>query len=360
MSTNTRFYEIDLLRFISAFFVLVFHYTYTGYMEGFSTIANFESVRNYSRYAYMGINFFFVISGFVIFMSIEKGSARQFLLSRFIRLFPAYWTALCLTTLLTLVIGANVFTVTPWQFITNIIMVNELLNEKAIDSAYWTLFIELQFYVVVYILLLFGLIKYFQHIIFVILIASLLALYLPIAQADSMWTEIFPHWSGYFACGGVFYLLKRDGINFYRLFLLIVSFLYVLKQSTLFGQLMSHWFKIEFNLYVIALINSVFFTYFCITTFCKGHFMRQRWCYYFGVLTYPLYLVHQHIGYMIFNAFGTVDNIGYLVAATITLMLMLAWLIHRYIEVKLAINFKRVGCKILGINSRYRRHLNNI
>jgi len=58
MPTNTRLYEIDLLRFISAFFVVVFHYTYTGYMEEFSTIANFEGVREYSRYAYMGINFF--------------------------------------------------------------------------------------------------------------------------------------------------------------------------------------------------------------------------------------------------------------------------------------------------------------
>jgi peptidoglycan/LPS O-acetylase OafA/YrhL len=348
MSTHTRFYEIDLLRFISAFFVVIFHYTYTGYMEGFSTIVNFEAVREYSRYAYMGINFFFVISGFVIFMSIEKGGARQFLLSRFSRLYPAYWAALCLTTLVTLVIGANVFTVTPWQFITNITMVNELFNEKAIESAYWTLFIELQFYLLVYILLLFGLMKYFQHIIAAILVASLFALYLPIAQNDTMWTEIFPHWSGYFACGGVFYLLRRDGVNTYRLSLLVIAFLYVLKQSTLFGQLMSGWFKIEFNLYVIAIINSVFFASFCITAFCKEHFLRQRWCYYLGVLTYPLYLIHQHIGYMVFNAFGTPENITYLVVAMVSLMLMLAWFIHRYIEVKLVKSVKRFVRKILG------------
>lgn len=348
--TKTRFYEIDLLRFISAFFVVIFHYTYTGYMEGFSTIADFENVREISRYAYMGINFFFVISGFVIFMSIEKGSARHFLVSRFSRLFPAYWAALCLTTLITVLIGADVFTVTPWQFISNITMVNELFSVKAIDSAYWTLFIELQFYLLVYILLLFGLMKYVQQFIAVVLIVSLIALYLPIAQADTMWTEIFPHWSGYFACGGVFYLLRRDGINYYRLALVVIAFLYVLKQSTLFGELMSSWFNIEFNLTIIVIINSVFFASFCITVFCKGHFLRQRWCYYLGILTYPLYLIHQHIGYMVFNAFGDTNNIALLVLVTIIVVLILAWLIHHYVEVKLAKAFKRFGNKVLRIS----------
>jgi len=322
-------------------------------MEGFSTIANFESVREVSRYAYMGINFFFVVSGFVIFMSIEKGSARRFLASRFSRLFPAYWAALCLTTIVTLLIGAEVFTIIPWQFITNITMVNELFGEKAIDSAYWTLFIELQFYLLVYILLVFGLMKYIQHIIAAALILSLVALFLPIAQTNNMWTDIFPHWSGYFACGGVFYLLRRDGINYYRLSLLAIAFLYVLKQSTLFGQLMSGWFQIEFNLYIIAAINSVFFAIFCITAFCQEHFMRKPWCYYFGILTYPLYLVHQHIGYMIFNTFGNGNNIGYLVLATIIAMLVLAWLIHRFVEVKLAKGFKRFSSKILGISPEH-------
>jgi len=320
-------------------------------MEGFSTIANFESIREVSRYAYMGINFFFVISGFVIFMSVENGSARKFLVSRFSRLFPAYWAALCLTSIVTLFIGNEVFTITSWKFITNITMVNELFGEKGIDSAYWTLFIELQFYLLVYILLVFGLMKYVQHIIAAALVSSLIVLFLPMAQTNNMWSEIFPHWSGYFACGGVFYLLRRDGINLCRLSLLVIAYLYVLKQSTLFGELMSGWFQIEFNLYVIAAINSIFFAIFCITAFCQKHFMRKRWCYYLGILSYPLYLVHQHCGYMIFNTFGNTHNIGYLVTVTVMVMLVLAWLIHRFVEVKFALYFKALAGKVLRIQS---------
>ena len=83
---KTRFYEIDLLRFVAAFAVVIFHYTYTGFMEGYSPVADFPAIREITRYAYMGINFFFVISGFVIFMSVADGSVRNFVISRFVQI----------------------------------------------------------------------------------------------------------------------------------------------------------------------------------------------------------------------------------------------------------------------------------
>lgn len=209
-----RFYEIDLLRFLSAFFVVVFHYTYTGYMEGFAPIADFPVLREYTRYAYMGINFFFVISGFVIFMSVESTSSKKFLASRFTRLFPAYWTALLITTVTILLIGDDKFSISIPQFIANLTMVNTLFGQNPIESAYWTLFIELQFYLLVFVVLLFNGLKHFIHVLAGILIVSTVALYFPWARDTNMWIGIFPHWSGYFAAGGIFYLIKRDGINF--------------------------------------------------------------------------------------------------------------------------------------------------
>jgi peptidoglycan/LPS O-acetylase OafA/YrhL len=338
---NTRFYEIDLLRFLSAFAVVVFHYTYTGYMEGSAVSANFESFRELSRYAYMGINFFFVSSGFVIFISVADGSPKNFIISRISRLFPAYWCALVLTAIITVLFGAEVFTITWPQFFSNITMVNELFGHKPIESAYWTLYLELKFYLLILLTLSLGLMKYFQHIIMVILLASFLMLFHPWAKNVDMFVAIFPHWSGYFAAGGVFYLLRKDGINLYRGLLLVLSYLFIIKQSILFGNLMGSWFKIEFNSTVISFINSIFFGLFCVTALCDKNPLRQPWFYYLGGLTYPLYLIHQHIGYIIFTRLGNTNNIALLVVATTIVMLGLAYLIHTQVELKLGRALKR-------------------
>ncbi|GAA0817901.1 acyltransferase [Colwellia asteriadis] len=338
---KTRFYEIDLLRFLSAFAVVIFHYTYTGYMEGFAKIADFEALRVLTRYAYMGINFFFIISGFVIFMSVADGSPKNFLISRFVRLFPAYWCALALTAIFTVLWGAEVFHITWPQLLANVTMVNELLGYKPIESAYWTLYIELKFYLLILIVLSLGMMKYFQHVIAITLLASFLMLFHPWAKNVDMFVAIFPHWSGYFAAGGVFYLLRRDGLNGYRSLLLLLSYAFVIKQSILFGNLMSSWFNITFNSTVIFAINTLFFALFCVTALCEKNPLRQRYFYYLGVLTYPLYLVHQHIGYMVFNLLGNQENIALVVTITVILMLLVAYLIHTQIEVKIGRRLKK-------------------
>ena len=156
-----------------------------------------------------------------------------------------------------------------------------------------------------------------------------------------MFVAIFPHWSGYFAAGGVFYLLRRDGINAYRMALLVLSYVYIIKQSVLFGDLMGSWFKIEFNSTVIIIINSVFFALFCQTALFKNNPLRQRWCYYLGILTYPLYLIHQHIGFMVFNFFSDSLSIYLLVPLMIIIMLLLAYVIHTQIELKLGRRLKQ-------------------
>ncbi|MDO6445293.1 acyltransferase [Colwellia sp. 1_MG-2023] len=338
---NIRFYEIDLFRFLAAFGVMVFHYTYTAFMEGYAPIANFENFREVSRYAYMGINFFFIISGFVIFMSVKDGSAKKFVISRFVRLFPTYWAALILTSLITVYWGGVGFSITWPQFFANTTMINEAFNYKPIDGAYWTLFIELKFYIFIWALLLCGALQYIQHILAFTLIVSTAALFFPWAENVNMWTGIFPHWSGYFASGCVLYLLRRDGINLYRMGLYILSFIYIIIQSVLFGSLMGKWFDIIFDSTTIILINLVFFAVFSLTAFCKDNHLRKRWCFYLGILTYPLYLTHQHIGYIIFNQFGTESNIVNLIVLTILLMVVVAYLIHYFIEIKLSRSLSR-------------------
>jgi peptidoglycan/LPS O-acetylase OafA/YrhL len=57
----------------------------------------------------------------------------------------------------------------------------------------------------------------------------------------------------------------------------------------------------------------------------------------FGAMTYPLYLIHQNIGYMIFNEFGESTNKYVLLLLTVSLMMVASYVIHRSIEPRISV-----------------------
>ncbi len=61
-----------------------------------------------------------------------------------------------------------------------------------------------------------------------------------------------------------------------------------------------------------------------------------RWLTVAGSLTYPLYLLHQHIGWAIIDELQHRMSPPLLVGLVLTAMLGLAWLVHRYVERPLA------------------------
>ena len=60
-----------------------------------------------------------------------------------------------------------------------------------------------------------------------------------------------------------------------------------------------------------------------------------------GALTYPLYLLHQMIGFMIFNMAYPVVNPHLLLWGTLALMIGASWFIHKKIETPMARLLKR-------------------
>jgi peptidoglycan/LPS O-acetylase OafA/YrhL len=93
-----------------------------------------------------GVELFFIISGFVILMTLERSRTwRDFAFSRFSRLYPSYWAALCLTVLLAWALQ------TPRRFWLRGFAVNFTMGQKFvgwpdIDEVYWSLAVELGFY----------------------------------------------------------------------------------------------------------------------------------------------------------------------------------------------------------------------
>ena len=151
-----RVNELDLLRFIAALSVVFFHYTFRGYTADAMTIMPYPTLAPISKYGYLGVELFFMISGFVILMTAASGSLRKFIISRFVRLYPAFWVCCSLTFIATILIGGHRYTASVYQYLINMTMLNSFIGVPSIDGVYWTLFIELKFYAFVALVLLIG------------------------------------------------------------------------------------------------------------------------------------------------------------------------------------------------------------
>ncbi len=150
----SRFQELDVLRGLAAVAVLLFHYL-TRYDQKY--IPRGDVPFGFADGAY-GVHLFFVISGFVIFMTLSRcKTASEFLVSRLSRLYPAYWAA----ALLTCAVGTwwplpgQHYTV--MQLLTNLTMLQGFGRVAPIDGVYWTLNVELCFYAVMLALFASGL-----------------------------------------------------------------------------------------------------------------------------------------------------------------------------------------------------------
>jgi peptidoglycan/LPS O-acetylase OafA/YrhL len=88
--TSNRLQELDALRGIAVILVVFMHIT----------IEN-DQAKDIFELGVTGVDLFFVISGFVILLTLEKTKSWQdFVISRFSRLYPAYWVSVTTTTVL--------------------------------------------------------------------------------------------------------------------------------------------------------------------------------------------------------------------------------------------------------------------
>lgn len=115
---GVRLQSLDIVRGFAALAVVLYHYSVMlpHFAPGAQPIPF-----AFSRGGY-GVHLFFVVSGFVILMSLERSTARQFLVSRFTRLYPVYWLA-CFLTFAVLTLSRSIpYDVTVRTFLVNLTM----------------------------------------------------------------------------------------------------------------------------------------------------------------------------------------------------------------------------------------------
>jgi len=84
-----RFYNIQILRFLAAAGVVLYHgHYYVGALVWNTPLVRFFDV----RYSW-GVLLFFAISGFVVSHSLSRTTPGRFLAMRLVRIYPAFWLA---------------------------------------------------------------------------------------------------------------------------------------------------------------------------------------------------------------------------------------------------------------------------
>ena len=165
INNKNRLNYLDSLRGIAVLIVVLYHYYYRFSQEGyykFQTIVGITD--NYLfQFGFYGVHLFFVISGFVISLTLFKSdSLTKFAIRRFARLWPAMLLCSILTFIYLKFFGV-IFQSSPLNFLPSLTFTNPYLFNRIfinnefnwMDGAYWSLFVEIRFYILVALIFFF-------------------------------------------------------------------------------------------------------------------------------------------------------------------------------------------------------------
>ena len=151
---------LDPLRFGAALGVAVFHQMFwswawtsigvPGFERAVAADVIYPSAAPFTWFGWVGVEIFFVISGFVIANSACQSSPGTFLLGRALRLYPAVWVCATATLLVLLLFGSGPASELILPYAHAMLMVPKGVTGQWLDEVYWTLAAETAFYGLVF------------------------------------------------------------------------------------------------------------------------------------------------------------------------------------------------------------------
>ena len=317
---KNRLQALDALRGIAALGVVLFHY-FPYYNELYGHAFTPPDVLEFGRY---GVHLFFMLSGFVIFMTLERTQhAGKFGLARAFRLLPALWVGIILTFMAVHLLGPPDRTVPLSSALMNFTLLHSYFNHAHVDGAYWSLVIEVTFYV--WMALLFYTLKSWQ-LLRIVLFGWIIISYLAVMNMENLsHTMLFITHELLFVLYAPLFISRILLYNWHKSGSLpaIDDFFLALAMS---HALIAY--PAPFNIFVLA----------CYGVFVMAisgylNFIVNTITLWLGSLSYSLYLIHQNIGYGIIDqsyAMGLSGLTGVTMAVVVSFLL--ATLIHYYVE----------------------------
>lgn len=335
-NSRLRLYQLDLIRFIAALYVVIYHYAFRGFNKDTLSPLQFEYFEPFAKYGYLGVDLFFMISGFVILMTAINSNIISFSISRVSRLYPAYWICLTITTIVIFFWGEENFLVNTYLYIANLTMLNGFFKIDYIDGVYWSLLVELKFYILIGGLLLLKRMRSLTGFIYIWLILSTLFIIVSSFSWNPLLSVInyffIPKWCSYFIAGMLFFQIKTDGKIARRVIPLVWCFVLSCGYSFLKVEGMNLKYNDVFSHYIVLFIILFFYLFFFMFSTNRLNQLNKPIFHKLGMLTYPLYLLHQNIGYILFDRFNTRFNKYVLLMLVLSLVIYSSYLISTKLE----------------------------
>jgi peptidoglycan/LPS O-acetylase OafA/YrhL len=282
--SKSRIAELDLLRFLAALAVVLYHYGRASDVG--------PALARVTEFGFLGVQLFFMISGFVILWTAMQKDAREFVAARVSRLYPTFWVCVLLTATTLHIIGEKV---SAPGLLANLTMIPGPLRYPTLDGVYWTLVVEIKFYALILCLLLAHQLTHIRRWLEGWLCVSVLA-------------AIYPHYlhflaldqfSVYFIGGCYLYLIRTQRPCASLLLPLIVCAALSVTNAVRIESSYTTDDSLRAHVWVVSIVIIEYLAFLAIAL--------RRWSLpslpvwgWLGAMTYPLYLVHV----------GTVDNLG--------------------------------------------------
>jgi peptidoglycan/LPS O-acetylase OafA/YrhL len=326
-----RVEALDLLRLVAALSVVVYHYTFRGAAaDGFSAIS-LPAVAPVTKYAYFGVEMFFVISGFVIAWSTEGRNAREFLIARAARIYPGFLACMTITFAVTMLVGMAPFQASIGQWFANLFILAPALRQPFMDGVYWTIVYELTFYGWMFLFILAGIFP--RRLTLIVVVWLALSAVNELLLHSSILLRLFvTDESGFFCAGLLLYALHSGRRTALTWPLLAIAATVAAGQSMANADWMRDHFALPYSNVVIAFLSVGVIALVGRCIRIESVPLPAKVVMALGGLTYPLYLLHQQAGFIALNRLEGLAPPAILMAIVTAAMLLASFLVWRLVE----------------------------
>ncbi|MBN9004914.1 MAG: acyltransferase [Rhizobiales bacterium] len=328
---SSRVPALDLLRLAAVGAVILYHYGFWGPASHGETQVALPELEPFAQYGFLGVPVFFAISGFVIAYSAEGRTPVGFAIARFSRIYPTFVLCMTLTFAAIVLFGTGHFEVTTRQWFANLFIAAPLLGQNYVDGAYWSLVIEVVFYAWVAVFMALGL---FPRRIDAIIVAWLAITFANELTIDApLFEKLFmADDSGFFAVGLLIYQHYRGRRDVRWWALSALSLGTAVFQSIHKLERLGVHAHASYDPRMVAAISVVGLGLVFLATRIKRLPLPAKVVLAAGGVTYPLYLLHMQLGYVIFTAVAPQAHVAAITCAIVVGTFVLAYSVWRFFE----------------------------
>lgn len=334
-----------------AILLVVFYHLFSRWGEVLPYGDSFSNI--VFNQGFLGVQLFFLISGFVILMTLERTkSLTDFMYKRWLRLFPAMLICTMLILITSEIFSSrpagavNVLDIFPGLLFIEPNWLEKLIGIPfaSLEGAFWSLYVEFKFYLIAAFLYFVIKDKKLTFLLFGLFLLSVTSqvlyqyynnkfIYVIYALSIHLSLSFF----GWFASGAAFYLFYKNQHKKW----LACGFIMAIISSVIL-------YRDNYQTMISALAISLFFTLSFITPVIQKA-LQNRLLIFIGFVSYPLYLLHENMMVSISidiseKFYDSALIIPPLIA--ISIVVLISYLISKYLEVPTK-NYCKAMCGML-------------